>query len=86
MSIRIKGDLRSAFEKLKEIMKPEIWVPVASNLPENGTVVDTKIHDTKGPRNEGRLKRQDNLWFTEDGKMYVYYTPTHWRYIKTDKP
>jgi len=52
------------------------WKP-ACDAPE-GVVFMTKIHDQKGERNVQRLKRQGNLWFTADGAMYVYYTPTHY--------
>lgn len=55
------------------------WVPTAKHLPEEGLIVQTKIHDHNGIRNVQRLKRKGNLWFHPDGKMYVYYTPTHWR-------
>jgi len=55
------------------------WIPCAVRLPENGVVVDTKIDDGRGVRNEGTLKRRDRLWFMPDGSMYVYYEPTHWR-------
>lgn len=55
------------------------WISIKTLLPKNGIVVMTKIDDTKGPRNEQTLKRDGNLWFTPDGKMYVYYTPTHWK-------
>jgi hypothetical protein len=34
----------------------------------------------KASATAGPLKRQGNLWYTPDGSMYVYYTPTHWRY------
>lgn len=53
------------------------WQPIAT-APE-GKVVHTIISDERGDRNETRLKRVGNLWFTPDGSMYVYYTPTHWR-------
>ncbi len=43
-------------------------------------VVETKIHDKDGERNHAQLRRRGNLWFFPDGSMYVYYTPTHWRY------
>lgn len=49
-------------------------------LPPEGLPVNTKIHDATGCRNEQSLKRQGRLWFFPDGSMYVYYTPTHWRY------
>ena len=59
------------------------WISVADEAPPNGLVVDTKIDDEHGPRNEQPLCRQGNLWFFPDGGMYVYYYPTHWR--KTDR-
>jgi hypothetical protein len=55
------------------------WMKTSEVLPDDGMVVNTKIHDEKGCRNEGPLKRRGNLWFVEDGSMYVYYRPTHWR-------
>jgi hypothetical protein len=55
------------------------WVAVDERLPDNGVVVDTKIDNEHGCRNEQPLKRQGGLWFVEDGSMYVYYRPTHWR-------
>lgn len=55
------------------------YVLVADELPPDNEVVMTKIDDASGCRNEQLLKRQGRLWFTPDGSMYVYYTPTHWR-------
>jgi hypothetical protein len=55
------------------------WIALTERLPDEGVVVDTKIDDEQGCRNEQPLKRQRNLWFVEDGSMYVYYRPTHWR-------
>lgn len=59
------------------------WHRTSTILPNIGDVVHTKIDDEEyGSRNETRLKRggaNGRLWFTEDGGMYVYYTPTHWR-------
>lgn len=46
--------------------------------PANKTVM-TKLDDNKGIRNEQALYRSGSLWWTPDGEMYVYYTPTHWR-------
>ena len=54
------------------------WIELSSSVPPNGLVVDTKIDNEKGCRNEQPLKRSGNLWFFPDGEMYVYYTPTHW--------
>lgn len=62
-------------------MQTTIWIETAKQLPPDGVVVQTKIDDSKGVRNETTLKRQGNLWFVPDGSMYVYYTPTHWREI-----
>lgn len=58
------------------------WQNVNESLPPNGVVVETKIDDDKGVRNVQTLKKSGNLWWYPDGSMYVYYTPTHWRYIK----
>lgn len=55
------------------------WNIVEQILPPNHLVVETKIDDESGLRNQQELKRQNNLWFFPDGSMYVYYTPTHWR-------
>jgi hypothetical protein len=52
------------------------WRPIET-APANEVVL-TKIDDERGERNVGRLKRIGNLWYTPDGGMYVYYTPTHW--------
>jgi hypothetical protein len=57
-----------------------MFTKVADVLPPENVVVVTKIIDEEGERNEARLKRKGNLWWLEDGSMYVYYTPTHWRY------
>lgn len=48
----------------------------------NGIVVQTKIDDGLGVRNEQPLKRGGNLWWFPDGSMYVYYTPTHWKPVE----
>jgi hypothetical protein len=53
------------------------WRTIGS-APE-GVLIETKIDDAEGVRNEQRLKRRGRLFWTEDGSMYVYYTPTHWR-------
>lgn len=55
------------------------WVACADNLPDEGRVVDTKIDDDRGVRNEQPLKRRGQLWYFPAGEMYVYYTPTHWK-------
>jgi hypothetical protein len=55
------------------------WTALVDALPPEGEVVETKIDDVRGVRNEQPLKRQGTLFFFPDGSMYVYYTPTHWR-------
>jgi hypothetical protein len=64
----------------------EDWISLGNLLPKEGLVVDTKIDDEKGARNEQPLKRRGNLWFVEDGSMYVYYRPTHWKPVRKDSP
>jgi len=59
------------------VAKP--WIETVASLPKEGTVVETKIDDEHGTRNEQTLKRSGDLWFFPDGSMYVYYRPTHWR-------
>lgn len=58
-----------------------MWNKTSDFLPEINEIIMTKIDDGKGVRNEQPLKLSGNLWFTPDGKMYVYYTPTHWKKI-----
>lgn len=50
--------------------------------PPRGIVVETMIADEDGVRNVQDLKlgTSNNLWWHPDGKMYVYYTPTHWKH------
>lgn len=56
------------------------WISVAEKLPPENKIVETRIDDGKYIRNEQQLMRRENLWFFPDGSMYVYYTPTHWKY------
>lgn len=44
-----------------------------------GVLVDTKIDDARGVRNEQPLIRNAGLWWISDGSMYVYFTPSHWK-------
>ncbi len=53
------------------------WNPVESIKPEIGRKVDWIAPSgdvVKGGTRNGKL------WFLPGGEMYVYYTPTHWRY------
>lgn len=60
------------------------WQP-ADTAP-IGDVVETKIDDDHGERNNALLMRggAGGLWFVPDGSMYVYYRPTHWRPANPD--
>lgn len=60
----------------------EKWIACKDVLPPIGEAVMTKIDDEHGKRNECLLRRMDRLWFHADGRMYVYYTPTHWKAVK----
>lgn len=51
------------------------WRPIAE-APEDVPVM-TKIDDERGARNHQTMRRRGRLWWTPDGSMYVYYTPTH---------
>lgn len=55
------------------------WIKVSEKLPPENLVVETKIDDAFGVRNQTELRRKGRLWFFPDETMYVYYTPTHWR-------
>lgn len=56
------------------------WIKVSEKLPPEGIAVETKLDDSKGIRNMQKLIRKGRLWFYPNGSMYVYYTPTHWRF------
>lgn len=61
------------------------WQPIET-APLN-EVVETIILDGSGARNEQRMVQRVRgpgfrpMWWFEDGSMYAYYTPTHWRPI-----
>lgn len=55
------------------------WIIVKDHTPPEEFVVETKIDDGRGVRNQANLKRRGSLWFLPDDSMYVYYRPTHWR-------
>lgn len=61
------------------------WFRTNEILPPDGVIVKTMISDIHGERNIQTLKRMRNLWFYPDGSMYVYYTPTKWRYCTLDE-
>ena len=56
------------------------WINCNFQLPPEGKMVNTKIDDQNGCRNEQKLIRKGNLYWFPDNSMYVYYTPTHWSY------
>lgn len=71
---------KEVFKNIENVNNENIWCKTSQKLPPENVVVETKIDDERGCRNEARLYRQGSLWFFHDGNMYVYYTPTHWRY------
>lgn len=49
-----------------------MWIKVSNYGPPEQEVVWTKIDDIKvGERNVQKLKRIKNLWWFEDGSMYI---------------
>ena len=64
---------------LQKINNMNNWIKTNYILPPENEIVETKIHDKQGIRDECDLFRLKNMFFTTDAKMYVYYTPTHWR-------
>jgi hypothetical protein len=60
------------------------WISVKEKMPPVGVVIDTKIDDENGVRNETQLVFDNPLWFFPDHKMYVYYKPTHWKPTNTN--
>lgn len=79
ISEALKNDVYVKNEEFKKLVSkpPEAWQPIQT-APE-GIKINTKIHDSNGPRNEQSLVRKGNLFFHPDMTMYVYYTPTHWK-------
>lgn len=61
------------------------WVKVSEIPPPENLIVDTKLDDQYGDRLHQKLKRKGRLFFFEDDSIYVYYTPTHWKYIAPKK-
>lgn len=57
-----------------------MWNNTNYSKPNQGWIVDTKIDDSNGIRNEQKLVYKNGRWWHTDMKMYVYYTPTHWKY------
>jgi hypothetical protein len=59
-----------------------MWYSVKDFSPPQRQVVLTKIDTVDGGvRNIQQLKLDGRLWWMPDGKMYVYYEPTHWKPI-----
>ena len=56
------------------------WVLINSLQPPENKVINYKIDDEKGCRNECQIIKKGNLYWLPDNSMYVYFTPTHWSY------
>lgn len=63
--------------------KPE-WVDVRKQQPPPEVEVETCVIGGAGVTNIRRLHRRGRLWFS--GKSYMYYRPTHWRYVGEKVP
>ncbi len=62
------------------------WIRTKDEMPPHGVVVETKIDDEMGERNIQLLKRRGiSLFYFPDDSMYVYYTPSHWRFPPSPK-
>ncbi len=59
-----------------------VWTSFRFKKPPENILIDTKIDDQHGVRNEQQLIRIGNLYFLEDRSIYVFYTPTHWKHIE----
>lgn len=57
------------------------WIPLQQEAPPYDIIVETKIDDKDGVRNERQLIYSRGLWLMPDKSTYVYYTPTHWRLV-----
>lgn len=55
------------------------WISLNEQIPIEGIIVETRIEDEHGVRNEQDLVRKGCLFFFPDYSMHIYYTPTHWR-------
>ncbi len=56
-----------------------MWIEIKYVLPPIGEIVETKIDDKDGIRNQQNMIFENNLFWFPDKSMYVYYKPTHWR-------
>lgn len=54
------------------------WKPIET-APDNVVVMTKRDDPWGGERNVQPLKKDRDLWWFEDGSMYVYYSPTHWK-------
>jgi hypothetical protein len=76
------GRCEELSEEIERLPAMNPWICISDALPPDGKIVETKRDDVQGCRNVQTLKRFGRLWFLPDGKMYVYYTPTHWRALE----
>lgn len=67
--------------EVKDVRNPGAWISTEVTPPIE-VLLDTKIDDANGLRNEQPMTFAKNLWWIGWGSgnaMYVYYRPTHWR-------
>lgn len=59
------------------------WIKFKDQKPPKGVIVETKVVGTDGKdHNVQRMIYDRNLWWHEDKSTYVYYVPSHWKYIQ----
>ena len=58
--------------------KAEVWSNIQSAPV--GVSILTKVDDDEGVRNVQILIRKGDLFYLPDMSMYVYYSPTHWKF------
>lgn len=83
--IEIEGKtIEQWVQEIVKLKEETDWVKTVDKLPPEGVWVDSKIDDGVMVRNHCKTKYDSGLWWLENG-MYVYYKPTHWRYIENTK-
>jgi hypothetical protein len=58
-----------------------MWKSISQVSPPIDQAIMTKIDDHNGERNIQPLVFRGKMWWFVDKTMYVYYTPTHWKYM-----
>ena len=57
------------------------WNKTSEVKPKDDRLVETMVVRDGNVSNVSKLRYHNNLWWLFSNDMYVYYTPTHWRYL-----